>query len=172
MMVSLWIVLVSVWALSVQALQLRQNSLVKLPTTTSFRGKMALSVTGSSSGSQSSSPAGTSKYLGKSPIFVAGGSRGAGYELIKQLSRMGTPVHALIRSQESYAPLSSLPGVTVSIGNALDEVAVRKSMDGCVAAVTMLGGRSGDHKPDSDGNCNVIEQAGILGVERVILTTR
>lgn len=113
-----------------------------------------------------------SRYLGKSPVFVAGGGRGAGYEFVKQLSRVGTPVHALVRSTESYAPLASLPGVKVTMGDALDEVAVRKAMEGCVAAVTMLGGRSGDRRSDAEGNCNVIEQAGILGVERVILTTR
>ena len=41
----------------------------------------------------------TSKYLGKSPVFVAGGSNGVGYELVKQLSQLGTPVHALVRRE-------------------------------------------------------------------------
>ena len=40
-----------------------------------------------------------SKYLGKSPVFVAGGSNGVGYELVKQLSQLGTPVHALVRRE-------------------------------------------------------------------------
>jgi hypothetical protein len=45
---------------------------------------------------------------------------------------------------------------------------------GCVAAITTLGGKQGEGKERVDymGNSNVIEQAGILGVERVILVTR
>lgn len=46
----------------------------------------------------------SSKYLGKSPVFVAGGSNGVGLEVVKQLSSMGTPVHVLARREvpESY----------------------------------------------------------------------
>lgn len=42
-----------------------------------------------------------SKYLGKSPVFVAGGSQGVGYEIVKQLTQLGTPVHALVRREVS-----------------------------------------------------------------------
>ena len=47
-------------------------------------------------------------------------------------------------------------------------------MTGCVAAITTLGGKSedGQQRIDYIGNSNVIEQAGILGVERIILVTR
>lgn len=38
-----------------------------------------------------------SKYIGNSPIFVAGGTRGIGLEVVKQLSLLGTPVHCLAR---------------------------------------------------------------------------
>jgi short-subunit dehydrogenase involved in D-alanine esterification of teichoic acids len=38
-----------------------------------------------------------SKYLGTSPIFVAGGTRGIGLEVMKQLSDLGVPVHILAR---------------------------------------------------------------------------
>ena len=40
-----------------------------------------------------------SKYLGKSPVFIAGGSNGVGLEVLKQLSSMGTPVHVLARRE-------------------------------------------------------------------------
>ena len=40
-----------------------------------------------------------SKYLGKSPVFVAGGSNGVGLEIVKQLTQLGTPVHALVRRE-------------------------------------------------------------------------
>jgi hypothetical protein len=45
---------------------------------------------------------------------------------------------------------------------------------GCVAAITTLGGKQneGQERVDYMGNSNVIEQAGILGVERIILVTR
>lgn len=41
----------------------------------------------------------TSKYLGKSPVFVAGGSNGVGLEIVRQLTQLGTPVHALVRRE-------------------------------------------------------------------------
>ena len=43
----------------------------------------------------------SSKYLGKSPVFIAGGSNGVGLEVVKQLSSMGTPVHVLARREVS-----------------------------------------------------------------------
>jgi hypothetical protein len=48
-------------------------------------------------------------------------------------------------------------------------------MEGCIAAITTLGGNKpadGSQRIDYIGNSNVIEQAGILGVERIILVTR
>jgi hypothetical protein len=42
-----------------------------------------------------------------------------------------------------------------------------------VATISTLGGKAGDGaRIDYVGNSNVIEQAGILGVERIILVTR
>ena len=114
-----------------------------------------------------------SKYMGAKPVFVAGGSRGVGLEVIKLLSSAGTPVHALVRRADAVAELSRLRGVRCFLGDAFDEAAVQASMEGCVAAITTLGG-----KPEADGkrvdyfgNSNVVEQAGILGCERIILVT-
>jgi len=81
----------------------------------------------------------SSKYLGKEPVFVAGGSSGVGYEVIKKLSALGTPVKVLIRRESAREYLEKLPGVTVEMGDALDEAAVQKCMTGCVAAITTLG---------------------------------
>ena len=47
-----------------------------------------------------------SKYLGKSPVFVAGGSNGVGFEIVKQLTQLGTPVHALVRRVVMAAKIS------------------------------------------------------------------
>mmetsp|Transcript_23018 Transcript_23018/g.20908 ORF Transcript_23018/g.20908 Transcript_23018/m.20908 type:complete len:267 (+) Transcript_23018:71-871(+) len=114
-----------------------------------------------------------SKYLGKEPIFVAGGSNGVGLELIKQLSALGTPVKALVRNEAALANLNNLPGVTAILGDALKEADVQSAMNGCIAAVTTLGGRPSvdGQRVDYIGNSNVIEQAGILGVERIVLVT-
>ncbi len=117
----------------------------------------------------------SSKYLGKDPVFVAGGSSGVGLEVVHKLSELGTPVRALIRREESRDLLQKVPGVTVVVGDALDESAVQSCMSGCVAAITTLGGNPSDGqlaRVDYEGNSNVIEQAGILGVERIILVTR
>lgn len=114
-----------------------------------------------------------SKYMGAKPVFVAGGSRGVGLEVVKLLSAAGTPVHALVRRIDAVAELSKYNGVKCFLGDAFDEAAVQASMNGCVAAITTLGG-----KPEADGkrvdyfgNSNVVEQAGILGCERIILVT-
>eukprot|EP01031_Cornospumella_fuschlensis_P028823 gene28823-34791_t len=115
-----------------------------------------------------------SRFLGKSPIFVAGGSSGVGYELVRRLSQRGTPVKVLVRRPDALEYLKLLPGVTPQLGDALDADAVQKCMEGCVAAVTTLGGQpiAGQvERVDYAGNSNVIEQAGILGVERIVLVT-
>lgn len=117
----------------------------------------------------------SSKYLGKEPVFIAGGSSGVGLEVVQRLSALGTPVRALVRREEAREMLQKVPGVTVVVGDALDESAVQSCMTGCVAAVTTLGGSPADgllSRVDYEGNSNVIEQAGILGVERIILVTR
>jgi uncharacterized protein YbjT (DUF2867 family) len=114
----------------------------------------------------------TSKYLGKNPVFVAGGSRGTGLDIVRKLSALGTPVQVLVRSAEGKAALQSLPGVTVTLGDASDPSIVQKCMEGCIAAITTLGGKVGSKRIDYIGNSNVIEQAGILGVERIILLSR
>ena len=111
-------------------------------------------------------------YLGGGPIFVAGGSSGVGLEVVKQLSAIGTPVRALVRRPEAKAALEKLNGVTAFLGDAKDPQAVQSAMENCVAAVTTLGGKKeGEERIDYVGNSNVIEQAGILGCERVILVT-
>jgi len=116
----------------------------------------------------------SSTYLGKNPVFIAGGGSGVGLEVIKLLVQLGTPVHALVRKVEVKEVLEKYPGVKVTLGDALDESAVQSCMQGCVAAVTTLGGKGSDGTRSSDyfGNANVVEQAGILGVERIILVTR
>jgi nucleoside-diphosphate-sugar epimerase len=130
---------------------------------------------GSIRGAARSSLSMASKYLGKEPVFVAGGSSGVGLEVVKLLSAMGTPVKVLVRRESAKPELEAMPGVTVHMGDALDEAAVQACMNGCIAAVTTLGGAPVEgqvERVDYAGNSNVIEQAGILGVERIIMVTR
>lgn len=69
-----------------------------------------------------------SAYLGKNPVFVAGGSRGVGLEVVTQLSALGTPVKALVRRQEAKEMLEQLPGVQAFLGNAFSEEDVQSTM--------------------------------------------
>ena len=55
-----------------------------------------------------------SKYLGKSPVFIAGGSNGVGLEVLKQLSSMGTPVHVLARREVRECEVIQLSNVCSS----------------------------------------------------------
>jgi uncharacterized protein YbjT (DUF2867 family) len=104
-------------------------------------------------------------------VFVAGGTRGVGRAIVEQLASRGTPVVALVRREESRSELESIDGVTAVVGDAFDQKAVENAMDGCDAAVTTLGGTTDDRRVDYEGNNNVIESAGILGVQRIILVT-
>ena len=106
------------------------------------------------------------------PSVYSGGSSGVGLEIVKQLSAAGSPVKALVRRPEAKTMLEEMKGVTAVLGDAKDEAAVQSCMEGCVAAVTTLGGKTDDGvRIDYIGNSNVIEQAGILGCERIILVT-
>ena len=121
-------------------------------------------------------------YVSFSPYFCVfvclssflntGGSSGVGLEIVKQLVGAGAPVKALVRRPEAKTMLEEMKGVTAVLGDAKDEAAVQGCMEGCVAAVTTLGGKTDDGvRIDYIGNSNVIEQAGILGCERIILVT-
>jgi len=112
------------------------------------------------------------KYLGSNPVFIAGGSSGIGLEVVKKLSAMGTPCRVLVRRADAKEELDAMPGVEAFLGDAADEDAVQSTMNGCVAAVTTLGGKLDDGRLiDYVGNSCVVEQAGILGCERIILVT-
>ena len=116
----------------------------------------------------------TTTTLHAQKVFVAGGSRGLGRCILNQLVDQGKSVVALVRSEEAANELNELGDqVTAIIGDAFDQKAVENAMDGCDAAITTLGGSVTDEgqRIDYDGNNNVIESAGILGVTRVILVT-
>ena len=106
-------------------------------------------------------------------VFVAGGSRGVGRAVVDKLLTSGSEVVALLRSDEQVAEFGAMDGVTAIKGDAFDYKSVEGAMDGCDAAISTLGGQSGDDgkRVDYEGNSNVIEAAGILGVTRMLLVT-
>jgi uncharacterized protein YbjT (DUF2867 family) len=118
--------------------------------------------------SSSSSSSSSSLYK---KVFVAGGSRGVGREIVSKLASRGTKVVALVRNEQSKAELEKLVGVTAVLGDALNQKDVEAAMDGCDAAITTLGGSTDDRRVDYEGNNNVIESAGILGIPRIMLVT-
>jgi NADPH:quinone reductase-like Zn-dependent oxidoreductase len=104
-------------------------------------------------------------------VFVAGGSRGVGRLVIDKLLENGSQVKALVRSQDVADELNDIEGVTAVLGDAFVQKSVENALDGCDAAITTLGGSTDDRRIDYEGNSNVIESAGILGVQRIILVT-
>lgn len=104
-------------------------------------------------------------------VFVAGGSKGLGHLIVEKLSKQGTEVVALVRKKESKEELDAMKGVTAVLGDAFEQKDVENAMDGCDAAITTLGGKTGERRVDYEGNNNVIESAGILGVQRILLVS-
>lgn len=104
-------------------------------------------------------------------ICVLGGSRGVGKDCVELLSARGVEVVALVRKEESKAELEQMKGVTAVLGNALDAADVIGVLDGCDACISTLGGESDGVRVDYKGNMNAIENAGILGVTRMVLVT-
>lgn len=110
-------------------------------------------------------------------VFVAGGTRGVGRLIIDKLlaSDDTTQVVALVRDANVAAEMNELNDrLTAIVGDAFDQKSVENAMDGCDAAITTMGGSTSDDdtkRVDYDGNSNVIESAGILGVTRIILVT-
>lgn len=110
----------------------------------------------------------SSKYK---KVFVAGGSKGLGHSIVEKLSKKGIKVMALVRREESKQELDTMEGVTAILGDAFDRKDVENAMDGCDAAITTLGGMTGDRRIDYEGNNNVIESAQMLNVQRILLVT-
>lgn len=104
-------------------------------------------------------------------VFVAGGSKGVGRLTIDKVLATGATVKALVRSEEAAEQLNAIEGVTAIVGDAFEQKTVENAMDGCDAAITTLGGSTEDRRIDYEGNNNVIESAGILGIQRVVLVT-
>lgn len=151
-------------------LRLVASSLFCLPVALAFVGNQNIERPAFKSRSHSSTTA-LDVYK---KVFVAGGTRGVGRYIVDKLLDQGSEVVALVRDPAVAEEMNAVAGLTAIVGDAFDQKTVENAMDGCDAAITTLGGSTSDDNSkriDYDGNSNVIESAGILGVVRIILVT-
>eukprot|EP00612_Vaucheria_litorea_P000911 CAMPEP_0171453954 /NCGR_PEP_ID=MMETSP0945-20130129/1441_1 /TAXON_ID=109269 /ORGANISM="Vaucheria litorea, Strain CCMP2940" /LENGTH=231 /DNA_ID=CAMNT_0011978895 /DNA_START=144 /DNA_END=839 /DNA_ORIENTATION=- len=111
-------------------------------------------------------------------VFVAGGSKGVGREIIDKLVNRGKTVVAIVKREDAFEELNSIEGVTALMVDAFDLKGVEGAIDGCDACISTLGKNQFNEEEEGPlkrvdyvGNRNVIESAGILGVTRIILVT-
>lgn len=110
-------------------------------------------------------------------VLVTGASGLLGAHLVRELTRAGHPVRALVRSSSDTRGIDSLPVERV-VGDVRDKEAVRQAVDGCevvfhAAAVFAYWGYSRDEMMDTvrEGTGIVIEAARDAKVRRVVLTS-
>ncbi len=105
-------------------------------------------------------------------VFLAGASRGVGYEVAKQLVKNGHQVVALLRSDRAKADLTAIGVKTVS-GDALDADAMKAAMGDypVEGVISTIGGlpEDGTTRADFLGNKNLIDAAVSAGAKRFIL---
>ncbi|GMH73010.1 hypothetical protein TrST_g10210 [Triparma strigata] len=105
-------------------------------------------------------------------VFVAGGTKGVGKCIVESLSKSGVDIVCVARSDEAVSSLNAMDNVVCHKGDAFDYKSIEDNMWGCDAVITTLGGTTEEgRRVDYEGNNNVIEAAGILGVTRVVLVT-
>lgn len=109
--------------------------------------------------------------------FVAGASRGVGFEVVKRLRQQNHTVVAFIRTPDTRTQLEVL-GAQVQVGDALDPETVAAALQ-CfgptpVSVVTTIGGKGSTRdEPRSDylGNRNLIEAAKSIYCQRFLLVS-
>ena len=110
-------------------------------------------------------------------VFVAGASRGVGFEVVKGLRQQGCRVVALLRTDDARPQLEAL-GAEVHVGDALDpevmQTAVRCFDAEPFAVVTTLGGKGFNRdEPRCDylGNRHLVDAVKGLPCERFVLVS-
>lgn len=109
--------------------------------------------------------------------FVAGASRGVGFEVVKGLMQQGYRVAALIRTDDTRSQLEAL-GARVQIGDALDpgftEAAVQCFGTEPFSLVTTIGGKGftrDEPRADYLGNRHLVDAVKSLPCQRFILVS-
>ena len=104
-------------------------------------------------------------------ILIIGGTGGTGRQLIRQALEEGHQVTALVRSPEKLKITD--PRLQIVKGNVLDPEAVRQSVSGQEAVLSVLGHKKFFIKTNilSEGTKNIIEAMEQEGVDRFICVT-
>lgn len=109
--------------------------------------------------------------------FVAGASRGVGFEVVKGLTQRGYQVTALLRTDDARSQLAAL-GATVQVGDALDLAAMQAALQGFAqqpfSLVTTVGGKGMERDaPRSDylGNRHLVDAVRALPCQRFLLVS-
>ena len=110
-------------------------------------------------------------------VFVAGASRGVGFEVVKGLIQKGYQVVALLRTDDTRAQLESL-GASVQVGDALDADFVKTAVQWFgsepFSVVTTLGGKGftrAEPRVDYLGNRHLVDAVKSQPCQRFILVS-
>lgn len=119
----------------------------------------------------------SSEQASTSRCFVAGASRGVGFEVVKGLRQQGYTVTALVRTADTQAPVAAL-GAQVVMGDALEPETVAEALHRFGSApftvVTTIGGKGMTRDaPRSDylGNRNLVQGTLGLPCQRFLLVS-
>ncbi|MCC5794716.1 MAG: SDR family oxidoreductase [Chromatiales bacterium] len=110
---------------------------------------------------------------GEGPVFVIGGTRGTGLEIVRILRERGENVAILAREGSSTAAAEAL-GARIVRGDAMNPPDLQAALaDGGYRAVisTLGGGVRGGPRPDFEGNRNAVDAARAAGIRRFVLVT-
>ncbi|MGF1460651.1 MAG: SDR family oxidoreductase [Leptolyngbyaceae cyanobacterium] len=109
--------------------------------------------------------------------FVAGASRGVGFEIAKGLRKLGHPVTALIHTDDARSPLEAL-GAQVAIGDVLEpefiQTVFQNFQEAPFVLATTVGGKGLERNgPRADylGNRHLIDAVKSLLCERFLLVS-